>query len=132
MSIRKVSDLDSYLSVGTTPASKEEFSIDNFRKSLFEISKKNPDNETAISGFYKSTNINGDDLLSAMAQGLTGVFANISALGIFNKKLALVLDLFETDSGVNHITNINFTGNNLTAFNVGPIINGTAKHALWS
>ena len=131
MSIRKVSNLDSYLSsFGTEPQAFDSNVMDNFRNSLFEISKT----EDGISpeAAYSSKNINGNDMISAMYYGLSSKFANISALGVFSKKLQLVLDLFDTDPDVEHITKINFGDTNIQEFTVYPIIDGTVKRALWN
>ena len=135
MSIRKVSDLDSYLSGGTTYGynlPKEQFVLSNFKESLFEISKLSTDPNDSK---YSSRSINGDDLISAMYIGLSPFFANISALGPMSKKLIAVLNLFEYIDGpgdqIGYIRNINFTGDN-TYLNVDTVINGTARRSLWS
>jgi len=135
MSIRKVSDLDSYLSGGKNndgQSPPEPFSLENFKNSLFEISKLSTDPND---GKYSSRSINGDDLLSAMYIGLSPYFANISALGPMSKKLIAVLNLFEYIDGpgdqIGYIRNINFTGDN-TYLNVDTVINGTARRSLWS
>ena len=136
MSIRKISDLNSYLSSGIhtgggspSGSSTEKFSLENFQKSLFEISKLSSDTSAPL---YSSRSINGENLISAMYIALSPYFANISALGPMSKKLIAVLDLFDfvDNSTTGYISAVNF-GDTIT-FTVNKVIEGTSRRALWS
>ena len=140
MSIKKVSNLDPYLDI--TGGTQEVFSLPNFNKSLFEISKAKSEPK------YVSRKITGDEMVSAMYAGLSNVFADTTVLSAFSKKLAAIVNCFDFDYdqstqnytvssftlGGTNITNYGATINNLSCTNLSVFnpIYGTARRAMWS
>ena len=136
MSIKKVSDLDGYLD------SDESLQLSTFKNSLFEVSKKRDvpaGSQTAgTEHLYTSRSITGNEMLSAVRDGLTGYFANTGELSNFTSNLDAIMNIFKFDRN-NNLTAVYFgppiesvTVGGTTVLNVTQPINGTAKHALWS
>lgn len=120
MAIRRISELDAYLSSGPGGANKENaFTNDNFKKSLFEISKFKDERLGGNSNEnnYVSRQINGTDLISAMHDGLSQYFADTSYFQIFTRKLLAIMDLFgdKVENNVYKLTSFNFTDNSQIA-----------------
>ena len=124
MSIKKVSDLDSYLSTSIPEGNLEPFVLDNFKRSYFEISKNNDDDQSK----YFSRNIDGSGMISAMHEGLKPYFADIGEISGFTKKLGAIFNLFRWTNN-NEISAMVI--NNDITLSVINIIEGTARKALW-
>ena len=129
MSIKKISDLDSYLSAGIEPSgNQEKFVLDTFKQSLFEISKIK--DTTTDQKLYSSRNFSGEDMINAMKNGLSNFFLSIDEISGFIKKLQLIMNCFDTDPNIDYITS--FYLDDRAYLSCDNIIQGTAAQALWS